>query len=183
MTGLRAGSLAFVLSAFVLVAALATGCGEDDPAPAQNAAGSDGTSSLGGAGSGGGAGTEARGAAGSNSASVGPELTLTYGDASATVDVGKLPTQIYKDETVIPLSAIWAAGNVGRPASELLFDFEGDDGFKPSSKPKCQDPVKGADLDKGYLLPATRTLVWDDALGFAGCFGVRGLKTIIAIDP
>lgn len=158
---------------------LGLGCGDDDAPPAAGVGGgnaSGGTTGVGGS-------NDAGGASGSSTAPIGPQLALSYGSATATIDLGKLPTQTYKDEAVVPLSAIWEAGKLGKSASELVFDFEGDDGFRPTTKPKCPDPVAGADLDKGYLLPATRTLVWDDSLGFAGCYGVKALKTIIAIDP
>lgn len=106
-------------------------------------------------------------------------VKLTLGSQEKDVALGALPRQDYKGTSVVTLAAVWdAAGLADRAA--LDFDFEGDDGFRPSSKDRCKTPVRGTELDKGYLVPETRTIVWDDALGKPGCYAVRFVAKIIA---
>jgi hypothetical protein len=107
-------------------------------------------------------------------------ITLVHGASTAVVDVAALPTQMLKGSPVVPLTAVWTAGGLA-DASGLQFDFEGDDGFHPSSKSKCAAFIAGATLVQGYVLPATRTLVWDDALGLPGCYSVHGVSKMIGL--
>lgn len=108
-------------------------------------------------------------------------VSLVYGSSSVDVALSALPTQDYKGAAVVPLTAVWAAGGLKDP-SALEFDFEGDDGFRPSTKSKCAAHITAAQLPKGYVLPDTRTLVWDDALGLPGCYSVHAIVKIIGLD-
>lgn len=110
------------------------------------------------------------------------KVTVLYGTKSTTVDVGALPTVDYKGSAVVRLDAVWTAAALGGELGKLEFDFEGDDGFHPSSKDKCKANIKGSQLDKGYILPATRSLFWDDSLGLPGCYSVRFVAKISALD-
>jgi hypothetical protein len=149
-------------------------CGDDGDPSGQNA-GSGGAAAAGGS-------AGAAGSGGSDGAAVGPTIALSYGETNATVDLGKLPLETYKEQPVVRLSNVWAAGGLGN-AEGLVFDFEGDDGFRPTQAAKCPAPLPGTDLAQGYILPATRTLVWEDAKGFPGCRSVKALKAILATDP
>jgi hypothetical protein len=123
------------------------------------------------------------GGAGTRGAPAGlADVALVYGGSSTKVDVAKLPTQPYKGAEVVPLSAVWSTGGLAPDVASLVFDFEGDDGFHPSMKANCQSFVTGAQLAQGYILPETRTLVWDDALGFPGCYSVKAVAKIIGLD-
>lgn len=106
-------------------------------------------------------------------------VRLTLGGQEKDVAIGALPRQDYKGTSVVTLGAVWDSGALGDRAG-LDFDFEGDDGFRPSSKDRCKTKVRGAELDKGYLVPETRTIVWDDALGKPGCYAVRFVAKIMA---
>lgn len=106
-------------------------------------------------------------------------VKLTLGGQEKDVAIGALPRQEYKGTSVVTLGAVWDSSALGDRAS-LVFDFEGDDGFRPSTKDRCKTPIHGAELDKGYLVPETRTIVWDDALGKPGCYAVRFVAKIIA---
>jgi hypothetical protein len=106
-------------------------------------------------------------------------IKLTLGGQEKSVALSTLPRQDYKGTSVVTLGAVWGSGALGDRAS-LDFDFEGDDGFRPSTKDRCKTPVHGAELDKGYLVPETRTIVWDDALGKPGCYAVRFVAKILA---
>lgn len=116
------------------------------------------------------------------SASTAVNVVVVHGDDSATVDVAALPSQTYKDTNVVPLAAVWAQSKLEGDLAKLSFDFEGDDGFRPSSKDKCKTNVTGEQLGKGYIVPKTRKLIWDDALGLPGCYSVRDVAKIIAVD-
>lgn len=150
----RKGSL--VLGVAMMAFGLAAGCGKDSQ-------------------------TVQSGSTPTTDASAVAPVVLSYGDHSTTVDVAGLPTQDYKGSAVVSLAAVWAKGQLADDASKLTFDFEGDDGFHPSSRDKCKKNVSGADLAKGYIVPATRTLVWDDALGLPGCYNVHNVAKMIGL--
>lgn len=109
-------------------------------------------------------------------------VVVVHGSDTATVDVAALPAQTYKDTSVVPLTTVWAQGKLAGDLTKLSFDFEGDDGFHPSSKDKCKKNLTGEQLGKGYIVPKTRALVWDDALGLPGCYNVHDVAKIIAVD-
>lgn len=109
-------------------------------------------------------------------------VTLVYGATTTKVDVSTLPTTTYKGASVVALSSLWAAGKLRDDVSTLSFYFEADDGFHPSNKASCSTNITGAQLSKGYLLPATRSLVWDDALGLPGCYSVKAVAKVIGVD-
>ncbi len=106
-------------------------------------------------------------------------IELRLGGQQKTVALGALPRQDYKGSSVVLLSAVWDSAGLGDRAA-LDFDFEGDDGFRPSTKDRCKTPIHGPELEKGYLIPETRTIVWDDALGKPGCYAVRFVAKILA---
>ncbi len=106
-------------------------------------------------------------------------IKLTLGGQEKNVALGALPRQDYKGTSVVTLGAVWDSAALGDRAS-LDFDFEGDDGFRPSTKDRCKTPTHGPELDKGYVVPETRTIVWDDALGKPGCYAVRFVSKVIA---
>jgi hypothetical protein len=108
-------------------------------------------------------------------------VSLVYGTSSIPVDLTTFPTQDYKGTAVVPLTAVWSAGAL-KDASTLQFDFEGDDGFHPTSKSNCTGYITSNQLSMGYILPTTRSLVWDDSLGFPGCYSVKGVAKIIGLD-
>ena len=150
--------------------------------PVHTAAASTATSTTvgtGGAGGAGGAG--AAGGAGGQPAGL-ADVTLVHGADSAKVDAATLPTVEVNGVAVVKLSVVWAAGHLAEGTTDLVFDFEGDDGFHPSNKDKCAPYIPYAELAQGYVIPETRSLVWDDALGLPGCYGVKAVAKIIALD-
>jgi len=108
-------------------------------------------------------------------------VSLVYGTSSVPVDLTTFPTQDYKGTAVVPLTTVWSAGAL-KDASALQFDFEGDDGFHPTSSPNCTSYITSEQLSMGYILPTTRSLVWDDSLGFPGCYSVSNVAKIIGLD-
>ncbi len=74
-----------------------------------------------------------------------------------------------------------AAGLDEEQILSMRFDFEGQvegqDPYRPSQK-GC-DPLEGEILDRGYLDPESRLLIWDSDLGLRGCYSVRGTVLIL----
>lgn len=159
--------------ALLLVACAAAACGGQDVDP--------GTSQTTGSG---GATTTASGTGGTGGVPhTAVDVLLSYGADSVTVDLSTLATQDYKGVAMVPLTAVWAAGKLHPDTSTLMFDFYGDDGFHPAQKGgACLTYPTGANLAQGYLLPETRSLVWDDALGWPGCFSVKAVAKMVALD-
>ncbi|MFO0592650.1 MAG: hypothetical protein U0441_34215 [Polyangiaceae bacterium] len=163
----------------VLIALFAgAGCDGQEVNSGSSNGGGGGTSTTSSGGTGGtGGGTDTGGT------QVGlADVLLSYGGSSVTVDVATLDTQMYKGAAVVPLTAVWAAGKLHDDTTTLQFDFEGDDGFHPSNKANCAAYITDAELPKGYILPDTRTLVWDDTLGLPGCYSVKAVAKIIGLD-
>lgn len=135
---------------------------------------------AGGAGTSAASTTSAGGASGMPASGV--TVLLVHGSDGVTVDLGTFPTQEQKGVPVIPLADVWQRGGFGTDPARVTFDFEGTDGFHPSSKAACKDLLTSAQLAQGYITPDTRTLLWSDALGFSGCYYVKQVAKIIAVD-
>lgn len=155
----------------LLFAVLAAACGGQDI---------DTGTSTSDAGSGGSTGTGTGGAGGAPQGLA--DVLLVYNDTSGTVDVATLATVDYKGSALVRLTALWDAGKLHADTSTLEFDFYGDDGYHPSEHASCSWLPTGADLQKGYIQPDTRNLVWDDSLGAFGCYKVKGIAKMIGID-
>ena len=179
--------LLFQRSRTLLVIALlvtVTACGDQavdngNPTLDAGAGGGSTTVATGGGGAGG-----AGGATGTGGQPAGlADVELIHGSDTTKVDVAALPTVDYKGSPVVPLTVVWSAGKLTEDIANLAFDFEGDDGFHPSMKGgDCLAYPTATEIEKGYILPDTRTLVWDDALGFPGCFSVKATAKIIGLD-
>ena len=172
----------------LILALLVTACGDqavDNGNPTQDAgAGGGSTTTVASGGGGGGGAGGAGGATGTGGQPAGlADVQLIHGSDTTKVDVAALPTVDYKGSPVVPLTVVWSAGKLTDDIANLAFDFEGDDGFHPSMKGgDCLAYPTATEIEKGYILPDTRTLVWDDALGFPGCFSVKATAKIIGLD-
>ena len=89
------------------------------------------------------------------------------------------------DKVVVKEATVWLLWDIVRAAGleqeEILamrFDFEGADGFRPSSRPGC-NPRQGEDLALGYLDPEGLHLLWDDSLELPNCYRVADLAKIL----
>lgn len=186
---------ALLLTPFLSLALLAgpTGC-NDDPAGTEGGGGDDATSSTSAGGAGGGGTTNTGGAggggttstdtggAGGGSTATPIEIELRYGSSSKKVNLAALSTQDFKGTEVVPLPVVWSTGGLKNDTSKLQFDFEGSDGFHPSDKSKCAAYITPAQLAQGYIVPETRSLVWEDALALSGCYHVYDVVKLIALD-
>ena len=106
-------------------------------------------------------------------------LTVTSGGATATLDLATLPKTTFNGQPAVAAPVVWEAANLGS-MTDLVFDFEGDDGYKPTSKPKCPAPLKSADFAKGFVVIATRTLEWEEGAGVARCWSVKLTRRVVA---
>jgi hypothetical protein len=112
----------------------------------------------------------------------GPQLEVNYLAQSVPVDLSTLSTIDYKSAKLVKLSDVWTASKISTDPTTLEYELVGSDGFKPSSKTGCVD-LPGTMLDKGYISPVTRNVVWDESLGLAGCYGVKDTATLNAHAP
>lgn len=143
----------------------------------QASAGDGGASGQSDAGTGGQATAGVAGAVGT-----GVVVKVEYSGSVVPVDLGVLSTADYKGLSLAKMSDVWVASGFSADLAKVQLDFEGDDGFHPSSKPSCQTAITGTMLEQGYIDPVLRNLLWDDALGLPGCFKVKGLARLIASD-
>jgi hypothetical protein len=108
----------------------------------------------------------------------GPSLFVLWDENETEVFLNDLDKVLVEgSEVCILWDVLLAAGLEEAEASSLRFDFESKDGFRPSSM-GCE-PLEGETLQQGYLNPETLNLIWDDALGFPGCYSVRETRKII----
>jgi hypothetical protein len=166
-------SLSLLLAAAFTLAA----CGSDDKklTPDTGVTGDVGPRTESGAKSEGGSSTEG---------SAGKTLVVTYGGKSYTVELSKLTTVTIDATSYDKLSDVVASSLPSASLSSLLADFEGIDGFKPSSKSNCVSiiPIAATNLALGYVQPQSLLMRWDDSLGYPGCLAVKGLAKIILTD-
>lgn len=117
-----------------------------------------------------------------NGAAAPQNVSVEYKGTSIVVDVNGLARQDYKGSQVVSFAKIWEASKTPASLGAVEFDFEADDGFRPSTRDRCKTKITGAQLPQGYVLPETRTLVWDDALGLPGCYSVKLVAKVIVTD-
>jgi hypothetical protein len=90
----------------------------------------------------------------------------------------ELDRVVLEDTLVCPLwDILLAAGLEADDILSMRFDFESEDGFRPTSK-GCE-PLEGETLEFGYLDPETLNLAWDAELGLRGCYWVTGTARIL----
>ena len=108
------------------------------------------------------------------------QMEVRHGDASVRVDLGSLAGDRRADLCLVPLDQVVEAADLGIVLSETEFDFEGEDGFRPSQV-GCA-PLDGALLSRGWADMSTGTLVWDESLGLRGCYSVTKARAMLAFD-
>ncbi len=115
----------------------------------------------------------------------GRSVKFDYAGTVVTVELGRVTPVTVAGAQVAKLSDLIALAVPQKPLSGLQgTDFVSADGFTPKSKSNCNAllPVSPETLAKGYLDPATRTLVWDPELGFPGCMTVRDTAEVYLAD-
>lgn len=109
-----------------------------------------------------------------------PLVNLSFRSQTARVDLRRLPAEPVQGRALVRLARLWDAGGFSVPPTHL--DFVGDDGFRPGSKPKCPEKLAGAMLQRGYIDPTSRDLVWDEDLKLPGCYRVWGVASIEGLE-
>ena len=111
----------------------------------------------------------------------GPFVTVLWGGNKMDVFLDDLD-KIVDQDVYLLWDILLAAGLEEEDIFSTRFDFEGEDGFRPSSV-GC-DPLDGEILDRVYLDPEGMALVWDLSLGLRGCYRVAQLTRILdeAVD-
>lgn len=108
----------------------------------------------------------------------GPSVTVAWGENEAEVFLDELDKIMIDDTPVCLLrDVLLAAGLEEEDILSMLFDFESEDGFRPSSV-GC-DPLEGETLEFGYLDPDSMALAWDASLGLRGCYWVTRAARIL----
>lgn len=108
-------------------------------------------------------------------------IQVTHQTQSVPVNLKTLPTTSYKGTTVVKLSEVWSGSKLPGDRNTLEFEFVSSDGFKPSDK-GCA-PLSGSVLDKGYINPTSRNVMWDESLGYRGCYSVNDAAKMNATIP
>jgi hypothetical protein len=111
----------------------------------------------------------------------GVTIQVSYQSQAVPVDLGAIATSTWKGVNLVKLSDVWTSSQIASDRATLEFEFVADDGFKPSNK-GCAD-LPGDALDRGYIDPASRNLIWDESLGFKGCYSVKNAAQMNAHAP
>jgi hypothetical protein len=106
----------------------------------------------------------------------GPSLTVLWGGNEMEVFLDDLD-RIVDQDVYLLWDILLVAGLEEEDIFSMRFDFEGEDGFRPSSV-GC-DPLDGEILDRVYLDPEGMALLWDLSLGLRGCYGVTRTARIL----
>jgi hypothetical protein len=120
-------------------------------------------------------------AAAADSATAGSSVQVKMGSQTATVDMTGLPTAKINGTDVVLVSAIIEQSGLSVDYAKATLDFEGSDGFRPSTKENCSSflPTAASNADMiGVNLADNDTLVWDDSLSAPGCAGVKDVAII-----
>lgn len=115
-------------------------------------------------------------------ADAGAMIEVNYLADSVDIDLSTLATVDFKASKLVKLTDVWTASKIAADPASLEFEFVGEDGFKPSTKTGCFD-LPGTVLEKGYIDPNSRKLIWDETLGLAGCYSVNGAAKMNAHAP
>ena len=108
----------------------------------------------------------------------GASVVVAWDGNEAEVFLTDLDPITVEGRSVYPLwDILLAAGLEEEEVQSMCFDFEADDGFRPSSV-GCE-PLEGEDLALGYLDPDGMALVWDSTLGLRGCYWVNRIVRIL----
>jgi hypothetical protein len=109
----------------------------------------------------------------------GTYVTVLWGENEEKVfldDLDKIP---FQETLVCRLTDILLeAGLEEEEIRSMRFDFESEDGFRPSLKEGC-DPLDGEILSLGFLDPESLALLWDDTLELRGCYWVTQTARIL----
>jgi hypothetical protein len=111
-------------------------------------------------------------------------IEVVHGDNTVTVDLAQLEAVTFDDgESYARLADIVNQAQLAVPPEDLEFDFEGADGYRPSSRSTCAEhiPATWTMLEGGYVHRTNQNMAWDEQLEMPGCARVKQLVRIHAI--
>lgn len=112
-------------------------------------------------------------------------ITVNYEGDTQEIFLGDLSGEVNDSLCLVSLADIVAAADeLEIDVEETVFDFEASDGFRPTQMGPDSgcDVVEGSALSLGWIDRNTGALVWDDSLGFFGCYYVKQTVIIHVID-
>ncbi|MBN2359140.1 MAG: hypothetical protein JXR83_06780 [Deltaproteobacteria bacterium] len=134
-----------------------------------------------------GAGTDGGADAGGGScihSGAGVTVQVNYGGNQLPVDFSCVADTEFSGAAHKKLSDVILAAVTDRTIDQLKIDDLLAPGYSPTMRSNCDGmlPVSGANSELGFVLPATRDLVWDGSLMYPGCMNVDGLEEIRVSD-
>jgi hypothetical protein len=103
---------------------------------------------------------------------------VLWGENKEDVFLDSLDKIVVEERLVCLLwDVLLATGLEEEEILAMRFDFESENGYRPSQK-GC-DPLDGETLALGYLDRETLSLSWDRDLGLPGCYSVRETASIL----
>lgn len=114
----------------------------------------------------------------------GPTLEVVYGSTTVVVDLDDATIVDFEGNDVVEVTEIVELAALGVTTDELLFNFQAEDGFRPSDSGNCADsfPIAGDQLQYAYIQYDTSNLVWHADAALPGCAFVDGIVRIEAED-
>jgi len=111
-------------------------------------------------------------------------IEVVYGGTIYEVDLASLETITLDDGGgYARLSDIVDAADLGVSPDSLQYDFEGIDGYRPSTRSTCVDhiPTSWETLQGGYVHRTNQNMAWDEELEMPGCSHVDQMLRIHAV--
>jgi hypothetical protein len=107
-------------------------------------------------------------------------VDLEVGRLSARVELRRLVAVRIAGRDVVRLDDLWSAGHLGVPATDLAFDFFGDDGTCVRDREPGGIPWRA--LSTGFMCVVTRDLLWQPTPQRPASWGVRAVARIVAFS-
>jgi len=108
----------------------------------------------------------------------GSSVSVLWDDKDVEVFLDPLNKVDFEGSSVCLLwDVLLAAGLEEQDILGMRFDFEGSDGFRPSSVGCAL--LEGETMEHGYLDPESLALLWDSDLNLRGCYWLRGVARFL----
>lgn len=108
---------------------------------------------------------------------VGTKVSLAIDNKQVDVDLSEVPQ---KDGRV-RLRDLWLAGLPTDEPMLLHFDLVNHQGFTPSTRQGCRQPLNGSDFRSASMDVKTHDVSYDDGHDIADCYRLRGVVRIVGM--
>jgi hypothetical protein len=97
-------------------------------------------------------------------------ITVHYKDQETAVVVGELETATIQGQEAVSLLAVVEEADLGVDVTTLYFDFEAEDGYRPSSRDNCAGiiPATSEQLAYAYVALESHDMAWDESVDYPG---------------